>query len=95
MAGGGYGKGSGVPLSERRRTDQHEPTAPAERPACPARHVWVAAPVDGPQPRAGLLLEWRQVGHRWEGLVTYPAELRPGVWSTVTEWVPAELLAPA
>ena len=29
----------------------------------PARHCWVAAPVDGVQPRPGLLLEWRRVDH--------------------------------
>ena len=61
--------------------------------ACPARHCWVAVPVDGSHPRPGLLLEWRKVERgRFEGLVTYAALLRPGRWTTVTEWVPAELL---
>ncbi len=50
-------------------------------------------PVDGSQPRPGLLLEWRRVGHLWEGRVVYVAQLRPGRWATVEEWVPAELLS--
>lgn len=49
-------------------------------------------PVDGSQPRPGLLLEWRRAGHLWEGRVVYAAQLRPGRWATVEEWVPAELL---
>ncbi len=61
---------------------------------CPARHCWVTVPVDGSRPRAGLLLEWRKVERgRFEGLVTYAAQVRPGRWSTITEWVPAELLS--
>ena len=49
-------------------------------------------PVDGAQPRPGLLLEWRRTGHLWEGRVVYAAQLRPGLWATVEEWLPAELL---
>jgi len=106
MAGGGYGRGTGVPLGERRRAGDPRakaPATPAEpdaplnpeaAPPCPARHVWVAAPVDGPVARAGLLLEWRMVGHRWEGRVVYAAQLRPGRWAIVEEWVAADLLAP-
>lgn len=95
MAAGGYGKGSGVPLRDRVRgaagpPERNEPTDP---PACPARHCWVAVPVDGSRPRPGLLLEWRRVDHRWEGRVVYAAELRPGRWATVEEWLPAELLS--
>jgi hypothetical protein len=37
-------------------------------------------------------LEWRKTGHRWEGRVVYVAQLRAGLWATVEEWVPAELL---
>ena len=56
----------------------------------------MAVPVDGSHPRPGLLLEWRKVERgRFEGLVTYAALLRPGRWTTVTEWVPAELLTQA
>jgi len=97
MARGGYGSGAGIPLQDRVRAGG----APAAPPAAdaetgPARHCWVAVPVDGSRPRPGLLLEWRRVEHgRFEGLVTYAAQLRPGRWSTVTEWVPAELLTHA
>ena len=62
---------------------------------CPARHCWVTVPVDGPEARPGLLLEWRQADRgRWEGRVVYVAQLRPERWSLVEEWVAAELLAP-
>jgi hypothetical protein len=97
MARGGYGGGTGIPLQDRVRGTQ----APAagsdgDRDDCPARHCWVAVPVDGSRPRPGLLLEWRKVERgRFEGLVTYAAQLRPGRWTTVTEWVPAELLTQA
>lgn len=94
MAGGGYGKGSGVPLHARVRGGQAPPAAPPEPAGCPARHCWVTVPVDGSRPRPGLLLEWRKVElGRWEGRVVYAAELRPGRWATVEEWVPAELLS--
>lgn len=94
MARGGYGRGSGVPLGERVRTDRPPPAAPEPaNPDCPARHCWVSVPLDGSRPRPGLLLEWRKVAHgRWEGRVAYVAQLRPGRWATVEEWVPAELL---
>lgn len=88
---GGLGRGAGVPLRDRVRGAESQ--APADPPECPARHCWVAAPVDGSRPRPGLLLEWRKVDHRWEGRVVYAAELRPGRWATVEEWIPAELLS--
>lgn len=92
MAGGGYARGSGIPLSERTGTPRR--TAPEPAPsACPARHCWVTLPVDGSVPRPGLLLEWRKAERgRWEGRVVYLAELRPGRWSLVEEWIPAELV---
>jgi len=95
MARGGYGSG-GIPLQDRVR-DGSAPAAPLppNSDECPARHCWVAVPVDGSRPRPGLLLEWRKVERgRFEGLVTYAAQLRPGRWSTVTDWVAAELLSP-
>ena len=53
----------------------------------------MSLPVDGPRPRPGLLVEWRQVERgRWEGRVAYVAQLRPGRWALVEEWIPAELL---
>ena|SRR5215213_4221037 len=100
MARGGYGSGAGIPLRDRVRAassptpEGYDPPRP--RDDSPARHCWVAVPVDGSRPRPGLLLEWRKVERgRFEGLVVYAAELRPGRWSTVTEWVPAELLTQA
>ena len=102
MARGGYGSGSGIPLRDRVRAgsspapppDAYDP--PPLGDDSPARHCWVAVPVDGSRPRPGLLLEWRKVERgRFEGLVVYAAQLRPGRWSTVTEWVPAELLTQA
>jgi hypothetical protein len=97
VARGGYGS-SGIPLHERVRGTPPGPPPADPRPtpptACPARHCWIALPVDGSHPRPGLLLEWRrgELG-RWEGRVVYAAELRPGRWSLVEEWVPAELLS--
>ena len=70
------------------------PTPPTSA-SCPVKHCWVTVPVDGGAPRPGLLLEWRKdVGGRWEGRVVYAAELRPGRWATVEEWVGAGLLDP-
>lgn len=97
---GGYGQGSGVPLHARTRVGGGAPSLPTPDPAptspadCPARHCWVTVPVDGSRPRPGLLLEWRKVEKgRWEGRVVYAAELRPGRWAAVEEWLPAELLS--
>ncbi|MFZ2502308.1 MAG: hypothetical protein WAW88_06535 [Nocardioides sp.] len=97
MAGGGYGRGAGIPLKDRVRVDQRlEPPAASASvgPDQPGRHCWITLPVDGSpsQPRPGLLLEWRRGGHLWEGRVVYAAQLRPGRWASVEEWVPAELL---
>jgi len=90
MAGGGYGKGSGVPLRDR---VTGSPPAAEEPSKHPARHCWVSIPVDGHTPRPGLLVEWRKVERgRWEGRVVYVAELRPGRWAVVEEWLPSEYL---
>lgn len=100
MARGGYGRGAGIPLRDRVRVDDPQlppearatsSPAPAPTQGQPARHCWIAVPVDGGQRRPGLLLEWRH-GQGWEGRVVYAAELRPGRWATVEEWLPAELL---
>lgn len=95
VANGGYGQGAGIPLRDRIRVDAPaaatSPPVP-EEPAYPGRHCWVVAPVDGLTARPGLLLEWRKVGHLWEGRVVYVAALRAGRWTSVEEWVPAELL---
>jgi hypothetical protein len=69
---------------------------PAPTPPCPVKHCWVKAPVDGGTNRPGLLLEWRRTAEgRWEGRVSYAAELRPGRWATVEEWLGSELLSTA
>ena len=55
---------------------------------CPSRHCWVADAVDGlGVKRPGLLVEWRRTGQAWEGRVVYAAQLRPGRWVMVEEWV--------
>ena len=78
----------GIPMAARvRLTDPEEP--------CPARHCWVAGAADerGVK-RPGLLVEWRTTPIGWEGRVLYVAQLRPGAWSVVEEWLPATLLTP-
>ena len=95
MAAGGYGRGAGIPLQDRvRGGDQQSEAggAPAGEPQQPGRHCWICLPVDGSQPRPGLLLEWRRAGQLWEGRVVYAAQLRAGRWATVEEWISAELL---
>lgn len=93
---GGYGQGAGIPLRDRVRASQ-PPSSPRPAPAdkCPARHCWVSVPVDDGKPRPGLLLQWRRdldASGVWVGLVTYPAQLRPGEWAAVTEWLSADHL---
>ncbi len=93
---GGYGRGAGIPLEDRvRRDGSEEPTASGSTTSSgqPARHCWITVPADGSTARPCLLLEWRRVGRHWEGRVVYAAELRPGRWATVDEWVPAEFLS--
>ena len=92
MAGGMNKRGSRIPLAERVRDGQQAaPPRPAD--ACPARHCWVSDAVDrhGVK-RPGLLAEWRQGRDGWEGRVVYAAQLRPGEWQLVEEWLPADLL---
>ena len=65
---------------------------------CPMRHVWVADAADGAGvKRPGLLVTWRKTdsGSGWEALVLYGAELRPGQWAVVQEWVGEALLTRA
>lgn len=91
---GGMGRG-GVPLHARTRPGAPSSArrAPTPREPCPAKHCWVRAPVDAGDPRPGLLLEWRKdTDGRWQGRVVYAAELRPGEWAAVEEWVAAGLL---
>ena len=95
---GGYG-GRGLPLHARTRPGNPAQAAaeqPVGAPPCPVKHCWVKAPIDGGASRPGLLLEWRRTPEgRWEGRVAYAAELRPGRWATVEEWLGSELLSTA
>ena len=94
MAAGGHGRGAGIPLKDGVRAGQHPDPAPSSAVAAPqpGRHCWITLPVDAAQPRPGLL-EWCRAGHLWEGRVIYAAQLRPGRWASVEEWLPAELLS--
>ncbi|MDO9457501.1 hypothetical protein [Nocardioides sp.] len=88
MAGGMNQRGRGLPLSERT-------TGPPAPDPCPMRHCWVADAADGQGvKRPGLLVEWRPAATGWEGRVVYAAQVRPGGWLTVEEWLPAALLTP-
>ena len=92
---GGMGRG-GVPLHARTRVGTEPPARPLPDDPGPAKHCWVRAPVDAGAPRPGLLLQWRKGDQgRWEGLVVYAAELRPGQWAAVQEWLAADLLSTA
>jgi hypothetical protein len=90
--------GLGVPMSQRVAAGRPaDPALPAPVEECPARHCWVLDPADGRHVRRpGLLVEWCQGGPGgWEGRVVYAAQLRPGEWMTLEEWVPATLVRPA
>lgn len=84
----------GEPTAAAERRDPVRAVQPAAGPdGRPGRHCWVSLPVDGPHPSPGLLVEWRRGERgRWEGRVVYVAQLRPGRWSVVEEWVASELL---
>jgi hypothetical protein len=91
VAGGMGNRRDRPPMRERvRQTSAHGRD-------CPARHCWVADPADGSgQKRPGLLMEWRRAaaGPGWQGRVIYAAQLRPGRWAVVEEWVDESLLTP-
>jgi hypothetical protein len=87
---GGMGGRSGIPLAQRVRAGL------SAYDECPARHCWVADAADGHGvKRPGLLLEWRRSDAGWEGRVVYAAQVRPGRWALVEEWVAAAALTPA
>lgn len=94
---GGYGRVAGIPLRDRVRVglDQSGGSKTPERrfpSSGPGRHCWVSVPVDGGLACPALLVEWRRDGGDgpWVGHVVYVAELRPGEWTTVMEWLPAD-----
>lgn len=91
---GGYGRGSGIPLRDRVRVDQSRSVADPRKPPLPSpgRHCWVIVPADAGEPRPGLLLRWEHRSAGWTGEVVYLAQLRPGEWATVTEWLASHLL---
>ena len=92
MAGGMNRRGDQGSLGDRTKA-----TLRSEAP-CPMRHVWVADPADrSGVKRPGLLVMWRrtQSGADWEALGLYGAELRPGEWAVVQEWVAEALLTRA
>lgn len=89
VVAGGMGGRGGIPMARRVRP------AASTYDECPSRHCWVADAIDGlGVKRPGLLVEWRRTGQAWEGRVVYAAQLRPGRWVMVEEWVGAELLTP-
>ena len=92
MAGGMNRRGDQGTLADRSKARRGTDTP------CPMRHVWVADPADrSGVKRPGLLVMWRRIhsGAGWEGLVLYGAELRPGEWAVVQEWVAEALLTQA
>jgi hypothetical protein len=86
-----------MPMSQRVSLSRGTEVAAEPEHDCPARHCWVLDPVDGSyRRRPGILLEWRRTdAGTWEGRVTYVAQLRPGLWAAVQEWIPASLVAAA
>ena len=87
MAGGMNRRDRGPSIAQR---------VAATQDTCPARHCWVSDAADGRGvKRPGLLIEWRQSSAGWQGLVVYAAELRPGQWALVEEWLASELLLEA
>jgi hypothetical protein len=86
-----------VAVRGRSRSAPDLPGAPDTGPDVgPGRHCWVADPADDTTARrAGLLVEWRRaVGGGWEGRVVRVAQVRPGRWALVEEWVDESLLGP-
>jgi hypothetical protein len=92
VAGGMRRGGGGIPLVDRVRGTGSAGTADS----CPARHCWVSGAADDRGvKRPGLLVEWRRTdAGDWQGRVVYAAELRPGEWALVEEWLPSALLTP-
>ena len=75
----------GIPMAQRvALRDSVDP--------CPARHCWVLDPADHSGKRPGLLVEWHHTDDdEWLRRI-YAAQLRPGEWMTLEEWLPAASL---
>ena len=86
MARGGYGRGTGIALQQRRVVGAGQDREPAGAPRRPrVRHCWVQH-AGGEWP--GLVVQWRQDAGGWCALVSWVEEgdaLR-------VEWVPAHRL---
>lgn len=80
---GGYGKGSGVPLWQRRNSAA--PAAGVGRPA----HCWVSEPPGHPGTWPGLLVEWRRDTEGWTGRVVFVV----GGAVVVETWLPSDQLS--
>ena len=96
MAGGMSRPRPTVPVPVAIRGRSRPSTVLPGTDAGPGRHCWVADPADDTTARrAGLLVEWRQaVGGGWEGRVVHVAQVRPGRWALVEEWVDESMLGP-
>ncbi|ABL79359.1 hypothetical protein Noca_4773 (plasmid) [Nocardioides sp. JS614] len=99
MAGGGYGRGSGIPLKDRVRVGGHQeravqpsPSADPQAPPPSIKHCWVT---DRHGQLPALLIGWRQVEGSWSGRVVRAVRDPDGNWLVVEEWLPAELLTSA
>jgi hypothetical protein len=99
VVAGGMSRGSGVPLGERRRSNQrHNPSGGANSQArAPGQHVWVVDALGQPGRWPGLLVEWRRTPEDgWEARVVY-ATAEPGGAATarvIERWLPAAVLEP-
>jgi hypothetical protein len=92
---GGMSRGGGTPLKDRtRRGGGNADDVPeASREEAAGRHCWVVDSPGHPGRWPGVLLEWRRVGQRWDGLVAYviPEPHGEGV-RLVERWVGADHL---
>lgn len=99
MARGGYGRGAGIALQDRRRVGGEAPAGPASPPPHPApprppapagpaprvRHCWVQH-VGAEWP--GVVVQWRRDETGWSALVSWVEDTQ----SLRVEWVPASRL---
>jgi hypothetical protein len=66
-----------------------ETASPRARPDTVGSSTRLTIPVQRP----GLLVEWNQTDDDdWRGRVIYSAQMRPGEWTTLEEWLPVKSL---